>query len=1037
MKKILYASVRNIPTKLFFLFTFLISASLSFGQVKGKVTSEDGEPLIGVTVSIKNTTKGTITDVEGNYSIDASNASTLVYSFIGFNTQEVVVANRSIINIILVDNATSLSEVVVVGYGTQRKASLTGAVASVNAKEIAAYPVTSIESAIQGRMAGVQVTNNGSPGESPIVRVRGIGSINYASGPLYVVDGYAVGSLNDFDYRDVESMDVLKDASSAAIYGSRAANGVILVTTKKGNRDGKIKVNFESSYQSSSPAKKLELLNTEQYLQYGRGMLTAAGQAFPDRWKDLNQETYKGSGVTFAQTNTDMQDVMFRTAPTTHNSVSLSGGNAKSRFYTSLANFNSEGIFVGTDYKRNNFRLNSDHTLSKVFTFGQTLTVANATRFGEAAAGGRTTLQNVIKHVPYIPAYNPTEIGGFTSPTNADGSDPINPLVGTLISGNGKNMRILGTAFLEANIASFLKYKFTAGLDYNNSRFYSRTPIYTSGSYGSPKNSVSDTRGEFYGKLYTNQLTFDKSFGKHAINLIAVAEQQYGDYQSTTATGSYNTNNFTVVTANAGDQAVGGEKGETVILSYLSRLNYEYGGKYLLSASIRRDGYSIFAPGKKWGTFPAASVGWRISEESFMKDLTAVSELKIRGSYGLVGNVSGFPNYAWQSVIGASSNALFASGSYSPGLTVNQLGNANLGWELTKMTNIGVDLGLLRGKITVSADYYIRNTADSSLILQQPLASSLGFSNPTIANLGSIKNSGFDFQMGYNHTAANGFKWSLLGNVSTNKVLVTSLEAPISRGNHGGESTATVTRTEEGQSLQYFYGFKVDKIYQTKEEVEADNKNAVAKGFPNYQGGKSAPGDIRFQDLDGNGVVNDADRTKIGDPFPDFTYGLNFDASYKNFDANVFFQGVQGNDIYNNLVYVNTGATRLFGATTEVLDAWTPSNTDSKIPRSISGDPNGNATRASDRFVEDGSYFRIKNISFGYNIPNAKLTTLTKGAISKFRIYVSAQNQFTFTKYTGYTPEIGSRNGQQLLYGVDDGTYPQPKSVLAGIQIGF
>jgi TonB-dependent starch-binding outer membrane protein SusC len=1037
MKKNYFKEIRKILIKPLMVFAFIANTSFVFAQVKGTVTGEDGEPLVGVSVSVKNTTKGVTTDASGKYAIDPGPNATLIFTFIGFNKVEEIVGNRSVINVSMMGDVTSLSEVVVVGYGTQKKASLTGAVASVGAKEIAAYPVTSIESAIQGRMAGVQVTNNGSPGEAPIVRVRGIGSINFASGPLYVVDGFAVGSLNDFDYRDVESMDVLKDASSAAIYGSRAANGVILVTTKKGNRDGKIKVNFETSYQSAKAAKRLDLLTTDQYLQYGKTMLTAAGAAFPDRWQDLDKETFKGSGVTFRQTNVDMQDYMFRTAPTTHHSVNISGGNAKSRFYTSLANFNSEGIFVGTNYSRNNFRLNSDHILSKVFTFGQTLTVAAASKLDEAAGGGRTTLQNVIKSVPYIPVYNPTEIGGFYGTTNADGSDPANPLLAaTLLRGNGKNLRMLGTVFLEANIASFLKYKFTAGLDYNNNRFLSRTPIFTSGQNGSAKNSVSDSRGEFYGRLFTNQITFDKTFGKHSVNLIGVAEQQYGIGEGINATGTYGTNNFTVITSNAADQAIGGGKDETVILSYLSRLNYEYGGKYLLSASIRRDGYSIFAPGKKWGTFPALSVGWRVSEEAFMKELTAVSELKVRGSYGLVGNVSGFPNYAWQSVIGAATNTVFSSG-LSAGQSVNQLGNANLGWELTKMTNIGVDLGLFRGKVTVSADYYIRKTADSSLILEQPLATSLGFSRSTIANLGSIKNSGFDFQAGYNHTAPNGLKWSFLGNISTNKVIVTSLEAPISRGNHGGESTATVTRTEEGESIQYFYGFKVDKIYQSKEEVEADDKAAVAKGHPNYQGGKAAPGDIRFKDLNGDGVVDDNDRTKIGDPFPDFIYGLNFDASFKNFDANIFFQGTQGNDIYNNLIYVNTGATRLFGATTEVLNAWTPANKDSKIPRSISGDPNANATRASDRFVEDGSYFRIKNISFGYNIPKDKLNVLTKGAISKLRIYISAQNQFTFTKYTGYTPEIGSRGGSQLLYGVDDGTYPQPKSVLAGLQIGF
>lgn len=1021
---------------LFILSLMLFSTTLWAQQtITGKVTGENGEVLPGVNVRVKASQIGSVTDASGSYSIKTPAKGVLVFSSVGFKNQEITIGSRNVVNVNMTSDIGSLEEVVVIGYGTQKKASLTGAVASVTSKELTALPVPSIESALQGRVSGVQVTNNGSPGEAPIVRVRGIGSINYAANPLYVVDGYAVGSLNDIDTRDIESLDVLKDASSAAIYGSRAANGVILVTTKKGSRDGKLHVNVDSYYGVQNAWKKLTVLNTQQYLQYGKALLTNAGAAFPDRWSQLNNETYPGSGVKFSETNTDMQDYMFQTGAISQHTVSLTGGNEKSRFYTSFGYFNQEGIYVGTSYERGNFRFNSDHTLSKIFTFGQTLTVATAFKNDEAAGGGRTTLANSIKSVPYLPVYNPTEVGGFYGSTNADGSDPANPLLyATLTRSKNKNTRILGTAYLQAKFNDFLSYKFTAGLDYNVSRNLGRTPIFSAGQSGSPINQVNDTRGEYIGRLFTNQLSFDKTFGKHYINAIAVAEQQFGVSENITAGGAWTTNSFSIVTSNIGTPAVSGGKDEQTILSYLARVNYDYGGRFLVSASIRRDGSSLFAPGKKWGTFPAVSVGWRISEEGFMKEIPTISELKFRGSYGLVGNISGLPNYAWQSTIGSATNTVF-NNQLNQGQTTNQLGNAELGWELTKMTNIGIDLGLIKNKLTLSADYYIRQTADNSLILAKNLPSTLGYSNATIANLGAMKNTGLDIQLGYNHNEGE-FRWNATANFSTLTNTVTSLEAPLYNGTHG-ETGATVTKTEQGSVVQFLYGYLVDKIYQNKEEIDVDDAAAKAKGAPNYQGGNAAPGDFRFKDVNGDGKIDDADRTVIGNVLPSFTYGLNLSANYKGFDATLFLQGVQGNDIYNNLKYQTQGMTRLFGATTEVLNAWTPQNTNTTIPRAVSGDPNGNATRPSDRFVEKGSYMRIKNLSLGYSIPKSVLNSFSNGSISKIRVYISTQNILTLTGYKGYDPEIGARNNNQLVYGVDDGQYPQPRTFMAGIQLGF
>ncbi|MEA5141657.1 SusC/RagA family TonB-linked outer membrane protein [Arcicella rigui] len=1023
--------------QILFLLGFLLCCSFAKAQknISGKVSGDDGNPIPGVSVRVKNSQVGVSTDASGSFNLKASADDVLIFSSVGYVSQEIKVGNRSAINVILATNISALEEVVVVGYGTQKRSSVTAAVASVGPKELNALPVPSIEGALQGRVSGVQVTNNGSPGVAPVVRIRGVGSINYAANPLYVVDGYPVGSLNDIDMKDVESLEVLKDASAAAIYGSRAANGVVLITTKKGTKDNKLHVNVETYFATQSPWKKLTPLNTQQYLQYGKALLSAAGAAFPDRWSQMNNETYPGSGVTFANTNTDWQDYLYRTAGVSNSSVNITGGNATSRFLTSFSYFKQDGIYVGTNYERGNLRLNSDHSIGKHFTIGQTLMVSMGSRLDEGVGGGRTALANVIKSLPYTPVYNPTEIGGYFGTTNADGSDPVNPLIpAVLIRSQNRNTRVLSSIFAEIKFTDYLKYKFSVGLDYNNTRSLSRTPIYTAGQMSSPFNSISDTRGEFIGTLYTNQLSFDKTFKKHSVNAIVVAEQQFGTGESITASGNYTTNTFSIITPNVTSPAVGGGKSETTILSYLARVNYDYAGKYLLSASIRRDGSSLFAPGKKWGTFPAASIGWRISEEAFMKDIPAINELKVRASYGLVGNTSGLPNYAWQSLVGAATNYVFANGA-TPGLSTNQLGNTELGWETTKMADIGLDLGLFKNKITVSADYYSRETSENSLILARPLASSLGYSNNTIANFGGMKNTGLDLQINYNHNAGD-FKWRIGGNLGVVRNTVTSLEAPIFAGGHA-ETGASVTKTEVGMPVQYLYGYVVDKIYQTQAEIDADDALAKSKKWDSYQGGKAAPGDIRFKDLNSDGKIDDADRTMIGNTLPDFTYGVNFDFNYKNFDFTLFLQGVQGNDIYNNLKTQTQGMVRLFGATTDVLNAWTPQNTNTNIPRAISGDPNGNTTRPSDRWVEKGSFMRVKNISLGYNVPSSILKSFARGTLTKVRVYVSAQNLLTITKYSGYDPEIGSRDNAQLVYGIDNGQYPQARTLMAGLQLGF
>jgi len=996
-------------------------------QVSGKVTSEDGEPLPGVSVLVKGTSTGTATSADGTYQLTVPETATLVFSFIGYTTEEVAVNNRTTINVSLQPDIKALSEVVVVAYGTQKRTSVTGAISSVSSRDIVALPVPSVEQSIQGRVPGILVVNNGQPGDAPLVRLRGVNSINYASSPLYVVDGIPqVGDFNIFDSRDIESVEVLKDANSAALYGSRAAPGVILITTKKGSRDGKLHVNLDSYYGIQTAWKQLDLLNTEQYLQYGTALLTNSGQALPTRFSNMDQPVYPGASQTYRQTNTDWQKEMFRTAGITHNSLSISGGNEKSRFYTSAGYFKQEGIMLGTGFERINLRLNSDHNIGKRFTFGQTLLVAYGNQNQEPSAGGRTQLANIIRMTPYMPVRDPNQIGGFRGPDGSDASDPQNPVRAALQDlSNNKTVRLLGSVFLEASIFPWLKYRINVGADFSSARLYQYNPIYNESFNGRAFTGIVDRRTTYFSPTVTNLLTFEKNLGNHQINAIAGIEHQKfttlrlitgGNTTSTTIGELTGAQDLTInQSTNPGDRP----RDEAIIYSYIGRVNYEYAGKYLLSGSVRYDGASHFAPGKKFGTFPSIGLGWRISEEAFLKNNPLISELKIRGSYGLMGNIPG--NYLWQTAIATNTNAIFG-GAPASGAFFNQLANRDLEWEITKMSNVGLDLGFLSNRITFTAEYYSRRS--ENLILNVPRIPSQGFTNSTIANIGDMTNSGLEFQLGYNKTQGD-FRWNVSANLSTVKNTVNKLSGEnsfILTGNNADYGGFDIARTEAGHPVQSFWGWQTDGIFQTDSEVRGQS-NAKA-------------GDIRFKDLNGDGVIDASDRTYLGSFLPDFLYGLNFSANYRNFDFTLFFQGSQGNKIYNGTKVITQGMLRLFNAGTDVLNAWTPNNTNTDIPRAVSGDPNSN-TRTSDRFVEDGSYLRLKNISLGYSVPASALQSFSRGTLANARIYVAAQNLLTFTKYTAYDPEIGSRFGTQLTSGIDYGQYPAARTVMVGLQVGF
>nr|WP_223834242.1 TonB-dependent receptor [Spirosoma profusum] len=1004
--------------------------------VMGTVLDEKGSPLVGVNIQIKGTTRGTASDARGSYRIDVPNGnSVLVFSYIGYKRQEITVGNQSAINVSLEADAGALEEVVVVGYGTQKRSSLTGAVSTVTPKDITALPVPNVASALQGRVPGVSVVNNGGPGSSPIVQIRGIGSISYGSGPLYVIDGVPTGDLNSFNTNDIESLEVLKDASSAAIYGSRAANGVILITTKKGSRDSKIRVTLDTYVGTQSTSHKVDVLNRDQYVQYAKALTSNAGIALPSRLSNLNTPIYDGATQTFAQTETNWQNELFRNAPIAQHQLSLSGGNAVSRFFASGSYFKQDGIMRGSDFERGSLRLNSDHQVAKFLSIGQTLTAAYSNQRGETT-GDRSQLMHAIRMMPYWPTMDPTKVGGFSAPTAADGSDPENPLRAPAMDvTRTKFLKAFATIYADVRLTSYLKYRFNYGVDLGFSNGSTFNPIYNDGYVQRSSATVSQVRNTNIAQTITNQLSFDKSFGQHNLSVLAVAETQKVLSTGLTGSGTRPNNDLDVIQG-VSNPAITSTRGETDLISYVGRINYDFAGKYLLSASIRRDGSSLFAPGNKWGNFPSASVGWRINQEGFMKGMPNLSELKLRASYGKTG-FNGIANYAWQSLVQADATAYPFGSANGLGSFFNSLGNTELKWETTDMVNVGLDVGLFNNRITFTGEVYNRFT--DGLILGVPIPNSIGYTNAPVANIGSMKNWGYEFQAGYNY-AKGDFRWNLSANIGITRNRVLSLATPtaaIYAGSNADYGGADITKTEAGQSIQSFYGYQVEGIFKSIDEVySAPVQNRPATRDADNPAKNTSAGDIRFKDLNGDGKIDANDRTYLGSYLPKFNYGANFSGTYKNFDFTLYLQGTYGNKIYNGTKVVTEGMLRLFNAGPAVLNAWTPTNMNTNIPRAVGGDPNNNS-RTSDRFIEDGSYMRIKNLTIGYSIPPKVLGGLTSNVVNKVRVYVSSQNLLTLTKYTGYDPEIGSRNGTLLRSGIDYANYPQARTLLAGLQITF
>ncbi len=993
-------------------------------EIKGTVTGPDNSPLPGVNILVIGTTTGAETDFDGNYTIKANKGDVLQFSFVGMETKLVTVGDNTTINVALVEDANALEEVVVVGYGSQTKAKVTGAISTVSSKDMVTIPTTNAIEALQGKTSGLTLINSGSPGSTPTIRIRGVGTYGNNK-PIFVVDGIVVDDINGLSANDIESASVLKDASTAAVYGSNGANGVIVIKTKTGKK-GSTSFNFDTYYSVKFKPKTLDLLNSEQYVSFVSDMVQNAGNALPPRFAD----------TAFISNNVDYQDAIFQDAVSQNYILSASGGNENSRFRFSGNYQTQEGTMINTSLDKYSFRLNSDFSRGR-FTFGETLSLTYSEQDPLILAFSVSPLENAFKIAPYLPIFNPNNIGGYSElDATLDINNTRNPLR-TLNRETqlNKTINMLGNVFLKAKLFEGLEYKSSIGMNFFDNKF-KKVEL----PYGSGATLQTDTRFSYFDVrnktiTFQNSLLFTKTLNdKHTFKILALAEQRKQRIttlggQGTTALG---VNDISGIAATAG--TVDYNK-----IGYLGRLNYDFEGKYIFAASVRRDASSRFGSNNRWGTFSSFALGWVISKEDFFNADGAMNYLKLRASYGTAGNDASAGNYAYESSLLA--NYFYTAGV--EGIAISRLSNPDLKWEETEMTNIGLDFGFLNNALTFSAEYY-DNTSSDLIVLVNP-AASVGVPNATPRNFGGVTTNGLEFNLGYKHEGEE-FKWSANFNLSTTKNEVTKLyeDAIFVGAKPNVLQNGNISRLAEGEAIYHFYGWQTDGIFQTQAEVDASAQAGTG----------AAPGDFRFRDINGrdangnltglpDGKIDDDDRTVIGNPFPKVNYGLSFDANYKNFDINVFFTGVAGNDIFNASRYYLDGSSQVNNASTAVLDRWTPTNPSNTQPRAIQGDPNGN-TRVSDRYVEDGSYLRLKNISVGYNIPSETLSSFAGGSISKFRFYLSSQNLFTITNYSGYDPEIGpslgiaATNGNtNSEIGIDRGQYPQSKSLLFGIQIQF
>jgi len=1000
--------------------SFDITSEYQERSITGKVTSaEDNSGLPGVSVIIKGSNVGTVTDIEGSYTLEVPINATLVFSYVGFVTEEVQVGNQSVIDLMMTPDLTQLEEIVVVGYGTVKKSDLTGSVASVKSEELTAYPAIGTVQALQGRAAGVQITaNNGEPGASFKVRVRGGTSINASSDPLYVIDGFIGGALPPPE--DIESIEVLKDASATAIYGSRGANGVIMVTTKRGKK-GRTNIDFNASYSLQNEINRLDLLNKQQFTEY---------------IQDTNPDFTALNG------NTDWQDEIFQTGNIQNYQLGVSGGSDNINYYLSGTYYDQKGIIINSGFQRFSITSNMEIKASDKFRLGLNLFARRTdqegarTQEGSGGANNSGVVSAAFKMGPDQPIID--ENGNYTLARLSDAHDNA-VAVATQYTNETVTDRFQGNLFAEYDILEDLKFRITLGASTDNRRNGQYTPTTLQGGAGvGGDGRMSGNKNTIL--LNENFLTYSNTFGDHDLTVMAGYSYQSSRSESWSGRSqSFPTDAGLYWNLGTGSvfQRPGSGLSEWELASWYGRVNYSFNRKYLVTINARYDGSSVFSEGKEWAFFPSGALAWNMKEEAFMSDVNAISNWKWRVSYGMTGNraIGPFQTLATLRADGVTS---IVNNAPVNAVTIDQVANENLTWETTTQFDIGLDVGLLEDRIDLIMDYYRMETSD--LLFSVPLPEYSGYGSQ-LNNIGRVENKGFEFTLNSRNLVGE-FQWDMGFNLSMNRNEILELPENANDGNFilyrsGPGHMVGLGDTQilqEGHPVGSFYGWIYDGVYQEGDDF------VEGGGFEQEAGGEKFRDIDGLKDDDGNltgqpdGRLNNDDRAIIGNPHPDFIWGFNNDFRWKGFDANIFFQASQGNDIFNyTLMELDLMAGRN-NATKAALNRWTPSNTNTDIPKANGG----RSRRASTRWIQDGSFIRLKNLAVGYTLPQM---VVDKMGIRKFRVYISAQNLWTLTDYEGYDPEVnyrsgGARDGNRNL-GLDYASYPNAKSYTVGLNIGF
>ncbi len=1040
---------------LFFLCCSFFSLSLLAQDitVSGTVTAkEDGQPLPGVSVVIQGTTIGTITDFDGNYALGVPADGILEFSYIGMKSQTVVVDGKSVIDVVLAEDYTDLDEIVVVGYGVQKKSVVTAAISSVSSEELENSTPTRIEDVMKGRVSGVQITqSSGQPGSDSKVRIRGIGTINNSE-PLYIVDGMAVGGgISYLNPTDIESVEVLKDAASAAVYGARAANGVILITTKKG-KSGKASINYDFSYGWQNPWKKKSVLNAKEYM-------TIINEA---ELNDNNAPRYSQEQIAGAGAGTDWQDETFNyDAPVQSHQISITGGTDDVTYFVSFGYLNQEGI-VGGNYGRSNYERYSIRSNTTYNVFEADRSFLNNIKVGVNAGYSRvlssgietnseygSVLGSALTFNPLVPVYaedpdavlaqHPTAVtdknGKVFSIPPAGFQEIANPvaMLNAPTGGQDNEDKFVSTFWGEINLIEGLKFKSSYGVDlafWGADGYEFEHFLATQGKDLTQSHVYSNMHRGFVWQL-ENTLTYNKIYKeKHSLTvLLGQSAQEYkvrhlygDDYDLLESDPNKANIDYAIAPPTEGRVAggTGGFSNET-LASYFGRVDYNYDERYMFQATVRRDGSSSFGPNNKWAVFPSFSVGWNVTNEAFMENLPDwFNYLKIRASWGTNGN-NRIGNFSYTSLMDGNQNYYFGAGDdmyMQYGSSPSKLANADVKWEESEQIDLGFDTRFFDSALSFGFDYFKKTT--NGMLIDQPIPGYVGKGAP-IANAGDMENSGLEFELGYRGSAGD-FSYSISANATYLKNKL------IDMGNDSGEAiyesagasgVGSYVKGMNGEVFPYFYGYQTDGLIQNQAEAEAYNS---------LYGENAQPGDVRFVDLNGDESITDDDKTKIGKGMPDWTYGLTVGVEWKQFDFNMFWQGSLGNDIFD---FSQRGDIPAMNRPSWILDRWTGEGTSNSIPRMTNQNSNRN-WRSSDLYIKDGSYARLKNIQLGYSLPNS---LSQKAAISRLRVFVSAENLVTITDYDGFDPEIAS--GGYTTIGIDRGIYPQSRTIIIGANITF